>query len=533
MQQFGSMQEALSFLTKAPPKERLEMAEDAFKGTQDLRWIPNAGPQAMAFFSEADELLYGGEPGGGKTDLGIGLSLTEHKRSLVLRRTNKEADKLPDRYEAILGSRAGYNSQKGTWRVDGRIIDLGGCQNENDKQKRKGIPHDLKFFDELPDFTKSQYLFIVNWTRSTDPNQRCRIVATANPPTNPQGVWVIERWAPWLDPRHHNPAKSGELRWYLQIDRDVEEEVEGPGPYEVKGKMVRARSRTFIRSTLDDNPDLARTDYASTLNSASGDLHDLATGDFEAALKDRPFQAIPTDWVRAAQERWTSQVPHGVPMCGMGVDASGGGNDPMIIAMRHDGWYHPMITIPGKDIPPKRAGKFGAGLVVSYRRDNAIVVVDMGGGYGGSIYEQLDENEITAVAHKGSMASVQRTLDGQLRFMNVRTQVIWRFREALDPSVVGGSPIALPPSSTLLADLTAPTFWVNPGGVLQVEPKEDVCLRLGRSTDEGDAVVMAWSAGPTYITDGEAWRAAAALKMPRGRRPQVQMSTGPRLTGRR
>ena len=39
-----------------------------------MAWVPNPGPQTQAFLCEADELFYGGEAGGGKTDLGIGLS---------------------------------------------------------------------------------------------------------------------------------------------------------------------------------------------------------------------------------------------------------------------------------------------------------------------------------------------------------------------------------------------------------------------------------------------------------------------------
>src|SRR3546814_1539203 len=78
-----------------------------------------------------------------------------------------------------------------------------------------------------------------------------------------------------------------------------------------------------------------------------------------------------------------------------------------------------------------------------------------------------------------------------LGFYNKRSETIWRFREALDPSQPGGSPIALPPDPMLVADLTAPTFTVPPRGI-KVESKEDVCKRLGRSTDRGDAVVMAW-----------------------------------------
>ena len=53
-----------------------------------MAWVPNPGPQTQAFLCEADELFYGGEASGGKTDLGIGLALTAHKRSLLLRRIN-------------------------------------------------------------------------------------------------------------------------------------------------------------------------------------------------------------------------------------------------------------------------------------------------------------------------------------------------------------------------------------------------------------------------------------------------------------
>ena len=64
-------------------------------------WTPNPGSQTDAYLSKADEVGYGGEAGPGKTDLIIGLSLTEHRRSLILRRTNKEARKLVERYEEI------------------------------------------------------------------------------------------------------------------------------------------------------------------------------------------------------------------------------------------------------------------------------------------------------------------------------------------------------------------------------------------------------------------------------------------------
>lgn len=492
----------------APPEEQAKLAEEAVAGTKDRMWVPNPGPQTEAFYCVADELLYGGEPGGGKSDLVIGLSVTEHQRSLVLRRTNAEAVKLFDRYEAIIGHSVGKNEQRG-WKLPGRSIDIGGCQLEKDKQKRKGVPHDLKAFDELTDFTKTQYLFIITWNRSTDPNQRCRVVATTNAPTNTAGVWVIERWAAWLDPTHPNPAKSGELRWYLQLPDDTEIEVDGPGPHKVPGEAepVRARSRTFIRSHLEDNPDLAKDGrYQAQLASAGGEMRALARGDFQAALEDKPYQAIPTAWIRAAQERWTPMPPEGIPMCAIGVDCTGGGADPMVLAIRHDGWYDKLVVIPGKDVPADRAGKAAAGIVVSYRRDKAGVIVDMGGGYGTALYEKLNENDIDAAMFKGANASVRRTEDHQYGFSNMRTEAYWKFREALDPTQPGGSPIMLPPDLEILAELAAPTFEEK-NKIIALLSKEKVMELLGRSPNKADAIVMAWAYGARYVTHGKIWGA--------------------------
>jgi len=514
----SQLDEVLERLTRLPEKDRLDLIEEATNATNDLIWVPNPGPQTDAYFCDADELLYGGEAGGGKSDLVIGSALTSHKRSLVLRRTNKEASKMVERFVEIIGSRDGYNGQEDVWRYKDRIIDISGCQHEDDKQKHKGNPHDLIGFDELVDFSKTQYEFIIAWNRSTDPKQRCRVIATTNPPTRPEGMWVIERWAPWLDPKHPHPAIPGEIRWFTTIE-GKDTEVEGPGPHIVDGKPVMAKSRTFIRARLKDNPDLARTDYDARLAALPDELR-LAyrEGKFDTALKDAPFQCIPTDWIRAAQKRWSERAPLGVPMCSIGVDASGGGSDPMILAPRYDGWYPPVIEVLAKDIPTDRIGKVSVGHIVSHRRDKAVVVIDMGGGYGGPILEHCRDNDIECVPFKGAEESVRRTSDKQLKFTNKRTEAYWRFREALDPSQPGGSPISLPDDPRLMAELAAPTFEVTPNGI-KLEPKDKILDRLGHSPDRADATVMAWFGGPTYLTDGKAWREKRM-----GRMPEVVMS---------
>jgi len=345
-------------------------------------------------------------------------------------------------------------------------------------------------FDEVSDFLESQYEFIIAWNRTTTKGQRCRVVSTGNPPTTAEGLWVVRRWAAWLDPSHHNPAKSGELRWFTRDEEGKEIEVEGRGPHIIGEREVFAKSRTFIRAGLSDNPDLALDgQYEAMLSQLPKELRDAyRDGKFDVALKDGAFQTIPTNWIRAAQARWTEKPPEGVPMCAIGVDVAQGGEDNTVLAPRHDGWYAPFITIPGKLTPD---GKSVAGLVVANRRDNAKVIIDMGGGYGGAAYEHMKDNNIEVKGYKGAEGYSGRTSDRQLKLYNTRSAAYWKFREALDPSQPGGSTIMLPDDPEMVADLTAPTYAVTRQGI-QVEPKKDVVKRLGRSPDIGDAVVMAW-----------------------------------------
>jgi hypothetical protein len=133
---------------------------------------------------------------------------------------------------------------------------------------------------------------------------------------------------------------------------------------------------------------------------------------------------------------------------------------------------------------------------VTHRRNGAVVVIDMGGGYGGGVKERLTENEIEVTPYNGANESTAKTKDNQLTFVNKRAEIHWRFREALDPDQDGGSPIALPPDPQILADLTAPRWKLAARGI-QIESKEELKKpeRLGRSPDKGDAIVMAWSEG--------------------------------------
>ena len=80
--------EKLATLSDEELQEALAGAEEIIG---DQIWIPNIGPQTDAFFCEADEMFYGGQAGGGKSDLLVGLSLTQHEKSLIRRRIGAQA----------------------------------------------------------------------------------------------------------------------------------------------------------------------------------------------------------------------------------------------------------------------------------------------------------------------------------------------------------------------------------------------------------------------------------------------------------
>ncbi len=524
------LDELIAKLDKLPPEKLKEMAEQARKARKLMgmeKWIPTIGPQHDAFTSQADVLLFGGEPGGGKTELGLGLAFTQHKRTLFLRRQYTDLGGAIDAALRIHGSKDGFNGSPPPrlTMAPSHFIDFGAAARIGDEQHWMGQPHDLLVADETSQFNEMQIRFLMGWLRHENPKQRCRVLMPTNPPLTADGLWVLKMFAPWLDDRYPYPAKPGELRFVITDDSGQDIWVDGPQDsreIEIAGKVkvVYPKSRSFIPSSVTDNPYYAAGSYRSQLDAMPEPHRSILLGKFKTTFKDQPNQVIPTAWVKEAQERWTKKPPADVPMCAIGVDASGGGEDPMVLAARHDGWYAELVEISGKDIPMSRSGAHCGGIIVSYRRNNALVVIDLGGGYGGPTYEHLKANEIDVKGFKGAEKSKRRSRDGKLGFTNKRAAALWAFREALDPGQPGGSPIALPKDQILMADLTAPTFEPTANGI-KVESKEDVCDRLGRSTDRGDAVCMAWFEGPKEVTNVLEWQEHAMMKRGLGRMPVV------------
>lgn len=460
-------------------------------------WLPLPGPQAMAYTSVADVIGYGGAAGGGKTDLACGKALTQHKRIMILRREATQLTGIIDRLKEIVGNSDGYNGAEKIWRMaDGRQIEFGSTPNLTDWNKYQGRPHDLLVFDEAANFLEAQVRALLGWLRSVDPNQKCQALLTFNPPTTAEGRWIIDFFAPWLDSKYPKPARPGELRYCATVNgKDMWLDsgepfviVDGAPCYDLAGHVGEAvvvpLSRTFIPSRITDNPYLLNTGYMATLQALPEPLRSqMLNGDFSAGMQDDPWQVIPTAWVEAAMARWSrpDKLP---PMDSMGVDVARGGSDETIIARRHGMWFDVPLAYPGKETPN---GPATAGLVIAALRDKAPIHVDVIG-VGTAVYDFLAEAGQQALGVNVAEKATRKDKSGRLTFRNLRSQLWWLMREALDPDANTG--IALPPDKRLLADLCTPT-WKLQGAEVYVESREDIVKKLGRSPDYASAYCLA------------------------------------------
>lgn len=506
------LEDVLSRLGALPEAARADVTAQAMAATAKRKFIPSPGPQTDAWFSKADLMLYGGAGGGGKSSLLAGLALEEHRRTLFVRKSYSDLQKgggLIDEVLKFHGSRDGFNgSAPAKLRFgDDRVITFGGVHNPGDEENFQGQPRDLLGIDEAVYLSEYQVRFLMGWVRSEVPGQRTRTILATNPPLSSDGTWIIGMFRPWLDLTHPKPAKSGELRWFVRDPDGKDMEVDGPSPVQFAGQERPSlpQSRTFIPSMLRDNPFLSHdSKYAATQDNFPEPMRSaIRDGNFMAARQDDAWQVIPTQWIREAQARWTPEPPAHAPMSAIAADIAQGGADQTVLQERYDGWFAPAKVFQGHETP---TGNEVAGLIVANRRNNATIILDMGGGYGGATLMRLKDNGIEGIiSHKGAEASVKRSTDGQFGFFNKRSQLYWQMREALDPAQDGGSVIALPDDPELLSDLTAPRYEITARGA-KVEAKDDVVARLGRSPDKGDAVVMANAYGSKLQTHGNQWR---------------------------
>lgn len=527
-------------LASLTPDERREVDEYlALAGV----WSPHPDniPQQIAYECRADILGYGGAAGGGKTDLGLGKALNQHRNIAIFRREGPQLLGIRNRLSQILGGIDGYNGRDNVWRDAGPrkvYIEFGSTPHAGDETKYQGRDKDLLIIEEAANFLVTQVRFLMGWVRTTIPGQHCQTLMTFNPPTSTEGQWIIEFFAPWLDKKYYNKApwlaehlrgraEPGELRYAASLppteahpngrdiwvnDKTPFVMVDGepvfdfdPSEY-AKEDIITPLSRTFISARVSDNPYLMGTGYMSQLQALPEPLRSqMLKGDFSAGMQDDPFQLCPTSWVEAAMERWVDQYPK-PPMDSLGCDIARGGKDQTILLPRHGMWFDYPKVYPGSETPN---GHKTAGLIIAATRDRAVQHVDIIG-VGASPYDVLNESGQPVMGVDVRVKADRTDKSGKLRFFNLRTQIGWMLREALDPDNNTG--IMLPPDPRLKADLCA-VKWSVKGLTIKVESREEIIERLGRSPDYFSAACLANMDTP---------KAVFILRGAQGQRQQTQ-----------
>lgn len=207
-------------------------------------------------------------------------------------------------------------------------------------------------------------------------------------------------------------------------------------------------------------------------------------GEFHSSADDA---TIPLAWVEAAVERWHEWVRAGRRKMGnrvLGVDVALGGADYTAIAHRRGQVIERVDKLTTADT-------LAVASAVQVRADRSDDIVVDAIGVGAGVLDQLRRENYSARGFTASQRSYRYDLSGTLGFLNRRAELWWGMRERLDPA--RGSTVCLPPDDDLIGELTSPKWKVTAGNKIQVESKDEIRDRLGRSTDTADAVLQTWA----------------------------------------
>ena len=254
----------------------------------------------------------------------------------------------------LAGARPYIGSLDWTW-PNGANIGFRHLQHESDIYNWQGAQLAYLGFDELSHFTEKQFFYLIGRTRSM-----CGVRPYVRGSTNPDPGWVKTFLAAWVDPTHPDPAKSGELRWFVRPSGELvwartREELVGKYPKEIP------RSVTFIRASVYDNKILLEKnpEYLGNLQAQTPyERARLLDGDWNAKREGLVYPGLlnlicePGDVPSVSFKSRIGGIDFGYndPFCGLG---SGVVDDVLWVGFER---YLSFCTLPGHSAHLSRDG---------------------------------------------------------------------------------------------------------------------------------------------------------------------------------
>ncbi len=241
----------------------------------------------------------------------------------------------------------------------------------------------------------------------------------------------------------------------------------------------------YLPAKITDNPHVS-AEYLDQLRKLPEKQRSVFfEGNWEHA--DEPDQLIKAEWVEAAFARAPTLSGR---EDSLGVDVARYGDDDTV-QVRTKAWhlveleaFHGIDTVMTSDIAEK--------LIVLHNVKSHMVRVDTVG-LGAGVADTLRRRRHNVTEFIAGAKPIEGT-HKFLKFKNLRSQAWWNIRELIKDGPLSFSKDLKPEHrAKLVADLTAPKYFLDSDKVIEVESKDSIKSRLGRSTDFGDAVMMAYA----------------------------------------
>lgn len=308
-------------------------------------------------------------------------------------------------------------------------------------------------------------------------------------------------------------------------------------------------SNEFSRQLAIGNPDDPQTEFRSVCEPGSGwhvvhvgwEHTPNATG--EKVPKALREVLISERWVRSRQKRWTEEspvyiskvqglfptdatdgvIPHGwATQCRYlelgtsaevevegGLDPARGGEDKAVLWVRRGPVavtkYEWPYTPDPKDLAEKALEVVQNHGIVRLKID----AEGLGWGISGILdtFKEQGRHSCQSIPVYTNIAA-----DDAEKFHNRRAEIWWGARER---SRLAGWDLGVVEDDDI-ADLCAPRYFTDAKGRTQIEKKEDIKKRLGRSPDSGDALILAYL---DVLTDAQVYgNVLTSIRLPGVRR---------------